>query len=158
MPQKSNPIYFENAEGNLYIARALLGVLADKLPVSRLQRDLSDSTMMKNVGVALGHLLIALDGIHSGLCNIDLNEHSIQWDVARHPDSQAESIQTILRSCGYDRAYEFVKEIITNIHWVKFDVDTFRREIRNVYRENGKISEEDCRSVIEKITEIKKKH
>ena len=111
MPHKVNPIDFENAEGNLGIARALLGHLADKLPISRLQRDLTDSTVLRNVGVPLAHLLIALKAIEKGLGKLLLNDRKLQDDLEANWMVTAEAIQNILRREGYPKPYEALKAL-----------------------------------------------
>ncbi len=106
MPHKVNPIDFENAEGNLGIANALLGHLADKLPISRLQRDLTDSTVLRNIGVPLAHTFIAIDSILKGLNKLLLNKEKIDADLEQNIMVVAEAIQTILRREGYKNPYE----------------------------------------------------
>lgn len=109
MPHKVNPIDFENSEGNLGIANALLEHLASKLPISRLQRDLTDSTVLRNVGVPFGHTLIALQSTLKGLNKLLLNEAKIRQDLNEHWAVVAEAIQTILRREGYPNPYEALK-------------------------------------------------
>ena len=109
MPHKVNPIDFENAEGNLGVANALLGHLAMKLPVSRLQRDLTDSTVLRNVGVPFGHILIAIQSSLKGLRKLLLNEPVIYRDLDNCWSVVAEAIQTILRREGYPHPYEALK-------------------------------------------------
>lgn len=111
MPHKVNPIDFENSEGNLGIADAILVHLASKLPVSRLQRDLTDSTVLRNVGVPLGHMLIALTSTLKGLGKLILNEPAINRDLNAMWNVVAEGIQTILRREGYPKPYETLKEL-----------------------------------------------
>jgi adenylosuccinate lyase len=111
MPHKVNPIDFENAEGNLGWANAMLAHLADKLPVSRLQRDLTDSTVLRNVGVPLGHSLIALRSMERGLAKLQLNEPALAADLERNWAVVAEGIQTILRRAGYPAPYEALKAL-----------------------------------------------
>lgn len=111
MPHKVNPIDFENSEGNLGIANAILDHLAGKLPVSRLQRDLTDSTVLRNVGVPMGHILIALHSTLKGLCKLLLNEAAINRDLDDMWNVVAEGIQTILRREGYPKPYETLKEL-----------------------------------------------
>ncbi len=111
MPHKVNPIDFENAEGNLGVANALFTHLADKLPVSRLQRDLTDSTVLRNVGVPIAHTLIAFKSIGKGLKKLRLNEKKIEADLENNWMVVAEAIQTILRREGYDQPYEALKEL-----------------------------------------------
>lgn len=111
MPHKVNPIDFENSEGNLGIANALLAHLAQKLPVSRLQRDLTDSTVLRNIGVPLGHMLIALHSTLKGLHKLLLNRDAIDHDLDRQWAVCAEAIQTILRREGYPKPYEALKAL-----------------------------------------------
>ena len=111
MPHKVNPIDFENSEGNLGIANAILDHLAMKLPISRLQRDLTDSTVLRNVGVPLAHGLIALHSTLKGLNKLLLNEAAISADLDAMWNVVAEGIQTILRREGYPKPYETLKEL-----------------------------------------------
>ncbi len=111
MPHKVNPIDYENSEGNLGIANAILEHLAVKLPVSRLQRDLTDSTVLRNVGVPMGHMLIALASTLKGLRKLLLNEKAIQRDLDNAWAVVAEGIQTILRREGYPKPYETLKAL-----------------------------------------------
>ncbi|WP_339609092.1 adenylosuccinate lyase, partial [uncultured Planktosalinus sp.] len=109
MPHKVNPIDFENSEGNLGIANALFEHLAAKLPVSRLQRDLTDSTVLRNVGVPIGHTIIALQATLSGLGKLVLNQAKINEDLENNWAVVAEAIQTILRREGFPNPYEALK-------------------------------------------------
>ena len=118
MPHKVNPIDFENAEGNLGVANALLGHLSVKLPVSRLQRDLTDSTVLRNVGVPFGHILIAIQSSLKGLRKLLLNEPAITRDLDNCWSVVAEAIQTILRREGYPHPYEALKELTRTNHVV----------------------------------------
>ena len=118
MPHKVNPIDFENAEGNLGVANALLNHLAMKLPVSRLQRDLTDSTVLRNVGVPFGHILIAMQSSLKGLRKLLLNEPAIARDLDNCWSVVAEAIQTILRREGYPHPYEALKELTRTNHVV----------------------------------------
>ena len=111
MPHKVNPIDFENAEGNLGIAVALYEHLARKLPVSRLQRDLTDSTVLRNVGVPVAHSLIALNALQKGLGKVILNREALDRDLERNWAVVAEGIQTILRREGYPKPYEALKAL-----------------------------------------------
>ena len=111
MPHKVNPIDFENAEGNLGIANAILEHLATKLPVSRLQRDLTDSTVLRNVGVPLAHIEIAFKSLQKGLGKLLLNEKALSADLDRCWAVVAEGIQTILRREGYPKPYEALKAL-----------------------------------------------
>lgn len=109
MPHKVNPIDFENSEGNLGIANAVLEYLSAKLPISRLQRDLTDSTVLRNIGVPFGHTLIAFKSTAKGLSKLLLNEEKILWDLEQNWAVVAEAIQTILRREGYPNPYEALK-------------------------------------------------
>lgn len=109
MPHKVNPIDFENSEGNIGIANALYEHLAAKLPVSRLQRDLTDSTVLRAVGMPLAHSLIAFKATIVGLNKLLLNEQAIQEDLEANWAVVAEAIQTILRSIGFPKPYEALK-------------------------------------------------
>lgn len=111
MPHKVNPIDFENSEGNLGMANAILGFLAGKLPVSRLQRDLTDSTVLRNVGVPMGHMMISLASTLKGLGKLILNRPAIDADLDRMWSVVAEGIQTILRREGYPNPYETLKQL-----------------------------------------------
>jgi adenylosuccinate lyase len=109
MPHKVNPIDFENAEGNLGIANALLEHLSAKLPVSRLQRDLTDSTVLRNIGVPFAHILISLQNLQKGLGKLFVNKNVISDDLENTWAVVAEGIQTILRREGYPKPYEALK-------------------------------------------------
>ena len=111
MPHKVNPIDFENAEGNLGMANAILEHLASKLPVSRLQRDLTDSTVLRNVGVPFGHITIAIQSSLKGLRKLLLNEAAIRRDLDDQWNVVAEAVQTILRREGYPNPYETLKAL-----------------------------------------------
>ncbi|MCI5082744.1 MAG: lyase family protein, partial [Saprospiraceae bacterium] len=111
MPHKVNPIDFENAEGNLGIANAIFTHLSDKLPVSRLQRDLTDSTVLRNVGVPVSHTLIAFKAIRKGLGKLLLNEAKLNSELEANWMVVAEAIQNILRREGYDQPYETLKAL-----------------------------------------------
>ena len=111
MPHKVNPIDFENAEGNLGIANAIFEHLSSKLPVSRLQRDLTDSTVLRNVGVPFAHTLIAFKSLIKGLGKITVNEAKIRADLEANWIVVAEAIQTVLRREGYPQPYEQLKNL-----------------------------------------------
>ena len=111
MPHKVNPIDFENSEGNLGMANAILTHLATKLPISRLQRDLTDSTVLRNIGVPLGHIVIAIESTLKGLGKLLLNEAALRSDLDRNWAVVAEGIQTILRREGYPNPYETLKAL-----------------------------------------------
>jgi adenylosuccinate lyase len=109
MPHKINPIDFENSEGNLGIANALLGHMADKLPISRWQRDLSDSTVLRNIGVALGHALLAYQAARKGIEKLEPNYAMIESDLDHHWEVLAEAIQMMMRRYHLDEPYEKLK-------------------------------------------------
>ena len=111
MPHKVNPIDFENAEGNLGLANALLRHLSDKLPISRWQRDLTDSTVLRNMGVALGHAVLAHQSLLTGLNKLELNEAALAADLDKAWEVLAEPIQTVMRRFGVPGAYEKLKEV-----------------------------------------------
>lgn len=130
MPHKVNPINFENAEGNLGIANAIFYHLAEKLPISRLQRDLTDSTVLRNIGVPLAHTMIAMDAIIKGLNGLLLNEQAIQADLEKNWIVVAEAIQTILRREGYPQPYEALKALTrTNKQIGKTEIHAFISEL-----------------------------
>ena len=122
MPHKINPIQFENAEGNLGISNALLNHLSTKLPVSRMQRDLTDSTALRNQGVALGHSYLSLQNILKGLKRATINAVQISSELNNHWEVLAEGVQTILRKAGKTDAYEQLKKITRG---QKFDQEAF---------------------------------
>jgi adenylosuccinate lyase len=111
MPHKVNPIDFENAEGNLGLANALLRHLSEKLPVSRWQRDLTDSTVLRNMGVALGHALLAYQSMGVGLDKLELNPEALAADLDAAWEVLAEPIQTVMRRYGVQGAYEQLKAV-----------------------------------------------
>lgn len=110
MPHKINPIYFENAEGNIGIANALFSHFADKLPISRMQRDLSDSTVLRNLGVPLGHSILAITNILKGLSRLEINKQKLEEELRNNLEILAEPIQTILRKYGDKNGYEKLKD------------------------------------------------
>ena len=111
MPHKINPIYFENAEGNCGLANAILNHLASKLTVSRMQRDLSGSTVVRNQGVALGHSFIGLNNLMKGLGRITINKENMNAELDKHWEVLAEAIQTVLRKNGHPGAYNKLKDL-----------------------------------------------
>jgi adenylosuccinate lyase len=125
MPQKVNPIDFENAEGNLGIANVLFTHYAQKLPVSRLQRDLSDSTVRRTFGVALGHTLLAYINLARGLDRIEANVDAMRADLQSHWEVIAEGIQTILRAVGVRDAYDQLKSLTRGKTITQFDFETW---------------------------------
>lgn len=130
MPHKVNPIDFENSEGNLGLANAIFEHLSAKLPISRLQRDLTDSTVLRNIGVPIGHTLIALRSLDKGLGKLIINEAKIREDLANNWAVLAEAIQTILRGIGYPNPYEALKDLTrTNS---KITKDTLAEFVNNL--------------------------
>lgn len=111
MPHKVNPIDFENAEGNFGIANALLTHLSQKLPISRLQRDLTDSTVLRNLGVGIGHMVIAFDSLKRGISKLETNSVSMDKDLDMNWEVLAEPIQTVMRRYGIEKPYEKLKEL-----------------------------------------------
>jgi adenylosuccinate lyase len=147
MPHKVNPIDFENSEGNLGIANALLEHLSAKLPISRLQRDLTDSTVLRNVGVPLAHSVIAYKSLLKGLDKLILNKEAIEKDLEDNWAVVAEALQTVLRREGYPKPYEALKELTrTNTHITKESIsafidtlavsDTIKKELKNITPSN----------------------
>ncbi|MBQ4033618.1 MAG: adenylosuccinate lyase, partial [Paludibacteraceae bacterium] len=130
MPHKVNPIDFENSEGNLGISTAILEHLAHKLPVSRLQRDLTDSTVIRNIGVPMGHSLIAIASTMKGLGKLILNEKALKEDLENCWSVVAEAIQTILRREGYPKPYETLKALTrTNSAVTEQSIHDFVKEL-----------------------------
>ena len=129
MPHKVNPIDFENAEGNFGYANAIFGHLADKLPISRLQRDLTDSTVLRNIGVPVAHTQIALLSVQKGMQKITPNKSKLSADLDANWSVLAEAVQTILRREGIANPYELLKDLtrgkaqITQEHLHEF-IDT----------------------------------
>ncbi|EKX98606.1 adenylosuccinate lyase [Hoylesella saccharolytica F0055] len=144
MPHKVNPIDFENSEGNLGIANALFQFLSEKLPVSRLQRDLTDSTVLRNIGVPLGHTLIAVQSTLKGLRKLILNEEKLSEDLSETWAVVAEAIQTILRREGYPHPYEALKALTrTNEKMTETTIHAFIQGLNvndNVKKELMKIN------------------
>lgn len=144
MPHKVNPIDFENSEGNLGIANTLYQFLSEKLPVSRLQRDLTDSTVLRNIGVPLGHTLIAVQSTLKGLRKLILNEEKLSEDLAETWAVVAEAIQTILRREGYPHPYEALKALTrTNEKMTETTIQAFIQGLNvndNVKKELMKIN------------------
>jgi adenylosuccinate lyase len=144
MPHKVNPIDFENAEGNAGIAIALFEHLSAKLPVSRLQRDLSDSTVLRNIGVPLAHMLIAIQSTRKGLGKITLNKPAIDLDLENNLAVVGEAIQTVLRKLNFPEPYEKLKEI------TRLNARITRNEL-NVFIDSLDIPEQE-KSALKKIT------
>ena len=135
MPHKVNPIDFENSEGNLGIANAIFEHLSAKLPLSRLQRDLTDSTVLRNIGVPIGHTIIAFEATLKGLNKLLLNEDKFAEDLEKNWAVVAEAIQTILRREAYPNPYEALKDL-TRTNTV------INKEAIHNFIENLKVSEE----------------
>ena len=147
MPHKVNPIDFENAEGNLGVANALLEHFSAKLPVSRLQRDLTDSTVLRNLGVPVAHTIISLRSIEKGLGKLILNEARLNQDLEENWAVVAEAIQTVLRREKYPNPYEALKALTrgnatinkTSIHEFieQLDVnDLVKKELKKITPQN----------------------
>ena len=130
MPHKVNPIDFENAEGNLDLANALFNFIANKLPISRLQRDLTDSTVLRNLGVPFAHTIIAIGSLVKGMKKLDANREKINKDLEKNWVVIAEAIQTILRKEGYPQPYEKLKELTrTNEKITKETIQKFIKSL-----------------------------
>jgi len=147
MPHKVNPIDFENAEGNLGIANAILHHLAEKLPVSRMQRDLTDSTVSRNIGTPLGHMLIAIKSLLKGIEKLILNEQKLADDLKNNWTVVAEAIQTVLRRENYPKPYEALMELtrtnekITQMSIINFIdklqiSDELKKELKQITPDN----------------------
>lgn len=132
MPQKVNPIDFENSEGNAGIAIALLQHFIEKLPISRLQRDLSDSTVKRSIGTAFGHTLLALTSLKKGLEKLEPNDVHMKEVLAAHPEVLAEALQTALRLSGDTTAYESIKELTRGKPITKKDLDGVAQNISDL--------------------------
>ena len=146
MPHKINPIQFENAEGNMGIANGLLNHLATKLPISRIQRDLTDSTTLRNQGVALGHSYLALQNILKGLGRITINKVQMSAELNNHWEVLGEAIQTILRKSGKQDAYEQLKSLTQG--------QSINAESMAEFVSGLKISDEDKQTLLELTPEL----
>ena len=146
MPHKINPIQFENAEGNMGIANGLLNHLATKLPISRIQRDLTDSTTLRNQGVALGHSYLALQNILKGLSRITINKVQMSAELNNHWEVLGEAIQTILRKAGKQDAYEQLKSLTQG--------QSINAESMAEFISGLKISDEDKQTLLELTPEL----
>ena len=146
MPHKINPIQFENAEGNMGIANGLLNHLATKLPISRMQRDLTDSTTLRNQGVALGHSYLALQNILKGLSRITINKVQMSAELNNHWEVLGEAIQTILRKSGKQDAYEQLKSLTQG--------QSINAESMAEFVSRFKISDEDKQTLLELTPEL----
>jgi len=130
MPHKVNPIYFENSEGNLGLANSLLRFMSDKLPISRWQRDLSDSTVIRNQGAALGYSLLAIKSTLKGLSRIEVDKNRIAEELNSHWEVLAEPIQVVLRKIGYEKPYEKLKELMRGEKISKAGLRQFIRSLK----------------------------
>lgn len=161
MPQKVNPIDFENAEGNLKMANAGLHFLIDKLAVSRLQRDLTDSTVLRNIGTYMGHIWLSYQKISNGLNKLEVNKTVIKQDLLSHPEVLGEGVQTILRFYGLPNGYDVIRMVSQN--------KTFKNQeeykscvvelVNNTYlhpdtRSEFGLTDEDCNTIIGKINNL----
>ncbi len=154
MPHKINPIDFENSEGNLGLANTLFEFYARKLPISRLQRDLSDSTVERSFGTAFGHTLLAYTSLLKGLGKISVNENKIKEDLNNHPEIIAEAIQTILRREGVAMPYERLKELTRGKDVTLADIRVFIGGIdvnENIKKELLKITPENYIGLASKL-------
>ena len=125
MPHKVNPIDFENAEGNLGVANAIFGHLATKLPISRWQRDLTDSTVLRNLGVGFGHTSVALQSLQRGISKLEVNTNQLATDLDNNWEVLAEPIQTVMRRYGIEQPYEKLKELTRGQRITQDDLHTF---------------------------------
>ncbi len=130
MPHKINPIDFENSEGNLGLANSILRHMADKLPVSRWQRDLTDSTVLRNIGVALGHCLLAWESCSRGLFRLGINREIIDNDLDQHWEVLAEPIQTVMRRYGFHKPYEQLKSFTRGKNITKTSIHEFIHSLK----------------------------
>ncbi len=125
MPHKVNPIDFENAEGNLGLANALLDHLAQKLPISRFQRDLSDSTVLRNIGTAMGYALLGYTACSRGLAKLEVDRERLHADLARHDEVLTEAVQTVMRRHGLKGGYEQMKDLSRGRSVTRADLEAF---------------------------------
>jgi adenylosuccinate lyase len=130
MPHKVNPIDFENAEGNLGLARSLFAHFAEKLPISRLQRDLSDSTVQRNIGSACGYHLLACTSLQNGLARVAFDKKAAKAELLDHPEVIAEAIQTVLRKNGIPDAYEKLKKLTRGKKITRENLITFINDLK----------------------------
>ena len=129
MPHKINPIDFENAEGNLGIANALLAHLAEKLPISRWQRDLTDSTTIRNIGLAISHSIIAYQSCLKGIDKFEVNADAINADLAVSWEILAEAVQTVMRRYAISQPYEKLKALTRGQHVTQVDLKQFINDL-----------------------------
>ncbi len=129
MPHKVNPIDFENSEGNIGLSNAQLDFMACKLPISRLQRDLSDSTVIRNIGVAVGHSLLALKSTLRGIGKLSVDEERLQADLAANWEILSEPVQTVMRKAGLDDPYEQLKMMTRGKRITQAELAAFIQEL-----------------------------
>ena len=158
MPHKINPIQFENAEGNLGLANAMLGHLSNKLPISRMQRDLTDSTTLRNQGIAMGYSYLACKNILKGLNRITVNKSRMKTELDEHWEVLAEAIQTILRKTGSDNAYEQLKNMTQGTEIRQSSIVEFVKLLRIPKEEKDKLislTPEEYIGIAPKLIDIK---
>ena len=158
MPHKINPIQFENAEGNLGLANAMLGHLSNKLPISRMQRDLTDSTTLRNQGIAMGYSYLACKNILKGLNRITVNKSRMKIELNEHWEVLAEGIQTILRKTGSDNAYEQLKNMTQGTKITQSSIVEFVKLLRLPKEEKDKLitlTPEEYIGIAPKLIDIK---
>jgi adenylosuccinate lyase len=157
MPHKVNPIDFENSEGNLGLANALLRHLADKLPVSRLQRDLTDSTVLRNMGVALGHTLLAYDSCLKGLDKLEVDPMRLRADLADCWEVLAEPVQTVMRRYGIENPYEQLKALTRGKGIAREELHAFIRGLKIPETEKQRLLAMTPSSYVGKAAELAKR-
>jgi adenylosuccinate lyase len=159
MPHKVNPIDFENSEGNLGLANALLRHLAEKLPISRWQRDLTDSTVLRNMGVAFGYTLLGYDSCLRGLNKLEVNPSKLAEDLDNSWEVLAEPIQTVMRRYGVENPYEQLKALTRGKGGInKFSLHSFIETLSIPADAKKLLLEMTPASYIGKATELAKKH
>lgn len=139
MPHKVNPIDFENAEGNFGLANALFGHFSEKLPISRMQRDLTDSTVMRNVGVAFGYTLLGFKSLLRGMNKVEVNKELLASDLNKHWEILGEAVQTVLRKHGVKNAYELLKEMTRGKDFDREDYVKFVKGLPLPEKEKAKL-------------------
>jgi len=157
MPHKVNPIDFENAEGNLGLANALLRHLSEKLPISRWQRDLTDSTVLRNMGVALGYAVLAYQSLMTGLNKLELNEEALAADLDSAWEVLAEPIQTVMRRYGVQGAYEKLKEVTRGKTVLAADLHGLIRSLEIPQAERDRLLAMTPASYVGKAAELAKR-
>jgi adenylosuccinate lyase len=157
MPHKVNPIDFENAEGNFGLANALLKHLSEKLPISRWQRDLTDSTVLRNMGVALGYAALGYHALGVGLGKLELNEEALQADLDAAWEVLAEPIQTVMRRYGVSGAYEKLKEVTRGKSVAAADLHGLIRSLEIPQAEKDRLLAMTPASYIGKAAELAKR-